>query len=99
MNKVSTDKDAIYKLMNNPRGPVIRDLRRRADNVVRYAKQIVPVDTGALKKSIHRTVLEDGHGTYIEIGSSLEYAIYVELGTRRMHARPYLRPALKAAGR
>ena len=67
-----------------------------------FAKQKVPVDTGNLKNSITHTV--DGDTAYI--GTNVEYAVYVEMGTGRqamyggnqtlsgMRARPYLKPAL-----
>ena len=62
--------------------------------VERTAKQIVPVKTGALKRSItHQPLIPKRE---VEVGSNLEYAPYVELGTRKMSARPYLRPALEA---
>ncbi len=95
MNKVTTDTDAIYKFMNNTRGPVARDMRRRGRNVKAYAKNIVAVDTGRLKKSIDSRLLEDGHGIYVEVGSEVEYAIYVEYEVNGNHS--FLRPALKAA--
>ncbi|MWG34824.1 hypothetical protein [Halomarina oriensis] len=34
-----------------------------------------------------------------EIGTNVEYAVYVAFGTSRMAARPYLRPALEEAAR
>lgn len=54
-----------------------------------YAKALCPVDTGNLRNSI--THFQQGDDEYI--GTAVEYAPYVELGTRRMTARPYLRPA------
>lgn len=54
-----------------------------------YAKKICPVDTGRLRNSISHT--QDGDNAYI--GTNVEYAPYVELGTSRMKAQPYLRPA------
>ena len=57
----------------------------------RYAKKDCPVDTGRLRNSITyetRTLQKE-----VYIGSNVEYAPYVELGTSRMAARPYLRPA------
>ncbi len=54
-----------------------------------YAKDECPVDTGRLQNSItHKT---EGKSAYI--GTNVEYAPYVELGTRKMPPRPYLRPA------
>lgn len=54
-----------------------------------YAKLKCPTDTGRLKNSItHRT---DDEAAYI--GTNVEYAPYVEMGTVKMAARPYLKPA------
>lgn len=44
-----------------------------------YAKRLCPVDTGNLRNSISHTVDEDEPAAYI--GTNLEYAPYVELGT------------------
>ena len=60
-----------------------------------YAKALCPVDTGRLRNSItHQQYYEN---TEI-IGTNVEYAPYVELGTRKMAARPYLRPAAENHG-
>ena len=58
-----------------------------------HAKQLCPVDTGYLRNSITNATEDNGHT--VVIGTSVEYAPYVELGTRRMKARPYLRPAIE----
>lgn len=55
-----------------------------------YAKGACPVDTGRLRNSItHQQFSEDTE----VIGSNVDYAPYVELGTSKMGARPFLRPA------
>ena len=54
-----------------------------------YAKEECPVDTGTLRDSISHAVDDN---TAI-IGTNVEYAPYVELGTSKMEARPYLKPA------
>lgn len=58
-----------------------------------------PVDTGRLRSSITWTIGQDEQGAYATIGSDVEYAAYVELGTSRMRARPYLVPAVLEAER
>jgi HK97 gp10 family phage protein len=58
-----------------------------------FAKEICPVDTGNLRNSITYDVKESENAVYI--GSAVEYAPYVELGTSRMKAKPYLRPAIE----
>lgn len=55
-----------------------------------YAKKRCPVDTGRLRNSITHQRYDENTEV---IGSNVEYAPYVELGTSRMAARPYLRPA------
>lgn len=44
-----------------------------------YAKDLTPVDTGALRNSITHKVIPDENTVYI--GTNNEYAAYVELGT------------------
>lgn len=59
-----------------------------------YAVEKCPVDTGLLKNSI--THMRINNGVYI--GTDLEYAPYVELGTSRSKAQPFLRPAAQDHG-
>ena len=54
-----------------------------------YAKKATPVDTGRLRNSISHAV--DGEAAYI--GSNVEYAPYVELGTSRAKAHHMLQKA------
>ena len=49
--------------------------------------------SGALAESITVEIAPDGLGA--EIGSDLDYARHLELGTRRMAARPWLRPTIQ----
>ncbi|WP_343006737.1 HK97-gp10 family putative phage morphogenesis protein [Collinsella aerofaciens] len=56
-----------------------------------YAKRACPVDTGRLRNSITHIVDEDGKCAVI--GTNVEYAPFVELGTRRQKPQPYLKPA------
>lgn len=60
------------------------------------AKKMCPVDTGRLRASITHEVLKLADDIYQgRIGTNVEYAEYVELGTDKMPAQPYLRPALE----
>lgn len=56
-----------------------------------HAKKETPVDTGRLRNSITHAIDTDEQAAYI--GTNVEYAPYVELGTVKMQARPFLRPA------
>lgn len=55
------------------------------------AKIYCPVDTGRLRNSISHATEEDG----MVIGTNVEYAPYVELGTSRMDPQPFLAPAIE----
>ena len=50
-----------------------------------------PVDTGNLRSSITHRVVSDEEA---HIGTNVDYAPYVEQGTSKMAAQPFLRPAL-----
>lgn len=56
-----------------------------------YAAKKCPVDTGNLRRSITYEVDTADNAVYI--GTNVEYAPYVELGTSRQKAQPFLRPA------
>jgi len=70
---------------------VHRQLASWAADVKALAKQLVPVRTGHLRSSIYAKISE----WVAEIGAEATYALFVELGTRRMQARPYLYPAIR----
>lgn len=55
-----------------------------------YAKKLCPVDTGRLRNSITHQQYDENTEV---IGSNVEYAPYVELGTHKQKAQPFLRPA------
>lgn len=58
------------------------------------AKTLCPVRTGTLRRSIHhQTVEKDAVHARVEVGPNVPYAAFVEYGTSRMSARPYMRPA------
>lgn len=77
---------------------VVRDsLRSAARVVVKSAKRRVPVDTGFLKKSITQRVTVQGVSqSYALVGYRKKafYGGFIELGTSKMAAQPFLRPAL-----
>ena len=58
-----------------------------------YAKQKCPVDTGNLRNSITHAV--DMSEKSAIVATATEYAAYVEYGTSRQKAQPYLEPAVK----
>jgi HK97 gp10 family phage protein len=65
-------------------------VRKAAFDVEANAKAVVPVDTGKLKNSI---TCEFPSQTKAIIAPHTEYAGFVEYGTRKQRAQPYMRPA------
>ena len=57
-----------------------------------HAFDICPVDTGRLRNSLTHAVESGEKSVYI--GTNVEYAPYVEFGTRRQDPQPYLKPAV-----
>lgn len=68
-----------------------RRLNSVADRAVELAKKLAPVDTGALRDSIQKVNTEINN---FRIIATVPYAQFVELGTRKMRARPFLAPAM-----
>ncbi|QNR51962.1 hypothetical protein phiRKBJ001_20 [Streptomyces phage phiRKBJ001] len=63
-----------------------------ADDVVIHMKGVVPVDTGKLRDSISK----QGSGLNVTVGPrGVNYAEYVEYGTSRSPAQPYVRPTIE----
>jgi len=70
---------------------VHRQLASWAADVKALARQLVPVRTGHLRSTIYTKIRD----WVAEIGAEAAYALFVELGTRYMRARPYLYPAIQ----
>jgi HK97 gp10 family phage protein len=67
-------------------------VEKTALDIERRAKTKAPVDTGRLKNSIHT----EPRGEYSRwVGTNVEYAVFVEFGTRKMSARPYFYPSVQ----
>lgn len=92
MNEVKFDSN-LKEVENALEQTVSRALFKVGAFVETESKTIVPVDTGRLKNSIEHQ--ENSAEQYTEIGSKVEYAPYVETGTYKMKAQPYLRPAIE----
>lgn len=70
-------------------GEVSAAVKKTAFDIEASAKTLAPVDTGALRGSI----AADAQEFSATISPHTEYAVYVELGTYKMAAKPYMRPA------
>ncbi len=83
--------------------PTLDLVRRRADVwllasaalAAQDARRRAPVRTGRLRRSIVPLgLLRDGRRSRSGVWARAPYALWVEIGTRRMSAQPYLRPTL-----
>lgn len=74
------------------RRAVSAELQRSALRVERKAKMKAAVDTGFMRNGIF--VVRVGMLRY-KVTSPAGYSVYVELGTRKMKAQPFLGPAVK----
>ncbi len=72
-------------------------LERAGVEGVRVARDLVPVRSGRTRDSIAYTL--NRAALTLQIHAGTPWALFIELGTRRTPARPFLRPALIAAGR
>lgn len=64
----------------------------RSGNIVEASQKLLtPVDTGNLRSSIEQSFPDK---LTVDIGTNVEYAPYVELGTSRQSAQPFIKPSL-----
>lgn len=61
---------------------------------LREARALVPKVTGTLEKSIYANVISDNT---LALGAKADYAAYVEYGTSKQNAQPFIEPAAQAA--
>jgi HK97 gp10 family phage protein len=86
--KINSHKNEVHDAFD---GQIEKALMIIGMTAERYAVDICPKDTGRLQGSItHKPNLSE---KAVYIGTNVEYAPYVELGTSRQKAQPYLRPA------
>jgi hypothetical protein len=74
------------------RGGVTDDLRRRGNKVLTRARQLAPVQTGALRGSLNMQMTNEGGVPGVRIGTPLKYAVYVHEGTGIHAGRGYIYP-------
>ena len=86
--EVTDNSDMVVKGISQAISTALEEIGMLAEG---YAKKACPVDTGRLRNSITHQMGSDGRSVYI--GTNVEYAPHVELGTRHQQAQPFLRPA------
>lgn len=77
------------------RGIVNDEALSIARNIAIDAKMLAPVDEGDLVMSVRavKSKFKDGGAIVIAGGGSEYYASFIELGTKKKPAQPFLRPA------
>lgn len=88
---VTVNEDNTEEVSQGIRRAIDRALEEIGLAAEGYAKRACPVDTGNLRNSITHAVESGEDAVYV--GTNVEYAPYVEMGTRRTAAQPFLRPA------
>ena len=84
--------DNSEEIANEIKSALLRGLETCGLVAEGYAKKLAPVDTGNLRNSITHDVDDGEPAAYI--GTNVEYAPYVCLGTIHMKAQPFLKPAV-----
>lgn len=93
MNDLKIVENNIEKVLTEMEAKKYRTLTILGMKCEKYAKGLCPVDTGNLRNSItHKVILND---ELVYVGTNVEYAPYVELGTKKTKPKPYLRPAVE----
>lgn len=74
------------------------DLASNAEALGEYIKDraqgYCPVDTGRLQAGVEVDTESHSTGIRVELRDDVPYAPYVEYGTRRNRAQPFMRPAM-----
>ena len=80
-SKLNLDADKINKAVS-------QEIEKTAHRIERQAKELAPIDTGELRRSI----TTEGSGLDYEISTNLEYSEYIEDGTSPhiINGNPYL---------
>lgn len=89
--KVDSNKQAILDEFRQQKKVALEAVGLQGEtNAKMEITAVGAVDTGRLRNSLTHATDEDS----AYIGTNVEYATYVEMGTSKMKARPYLEPAV-----
>lgn len=88
---VKSNKQAVLEEFKRQKKVALEAIGLQGEtNAKMHITAVGAVDTGRLRNSITHATDEDS----AYIGTNVEYAPYVEMGTYKMKARPYLEPAV-----
>jgi len=105
VKKITASVNILYKLASAKR-PMITNAQAKAQGRRKVggkyqrvsdpdAKAGVPVRSGELQRSIEKKVEDKGVKVIGSVYTDSPYANFVEFGTSRMRARPFMRPAIE----
>lgn len=104
VERVTIFEGELHVFLGNVHGPVGHMLSRVGVKFESRAKYYASgndggpnVRSGRFRSSLTWVLGEDGGGAYVDLGSNVEYAVFLELGTRFMDARPSIVPAAREA--
>lgn len=89
-----------YTLNPDWQSAIVADLHQAltslGEDILSDMQRDVPVDTGKLKRSLKVEVTsgDDISDQTLSVSTDVNYAMDVELGTKNMKARPFMRPAV-----
>ena len=89
---VSVDTTKLNEIIAKLPGNRDKIVKATAFHILGEARKRAPVATGALRDNSQVVNEQD----YSNVEFNQEYAAYVELGTHKMTARPFLKPAVEA---
>ena len=92
---VKLDLSKLEALSRSAPERVDQAIAKIADDTLAQAQVRCPVDTGNLKNSLH--VEPPKRLGERRVSDGTEYGVYVELGTSRMSAQPFMLPGVLAA--
>lgn len=96
LHELNANLDAMIEYFSTEASRVTQEeLVSTAYDMAAMMKILAPVDTGNLLDQIEVVQQEDGT---IEIRSGANYSLYVEFGTVKMPAQPFMRPAFEEYG-
>lgn len=79
--KIVLDRLGLFQVLRSPTGMVARDALKRGRRVQSHAQRLAPVDTGRLRSSINVRLRPGIRGVVVEVGTSLDYAMFQHDGT------------------
>ena len=83
--------DIYYELQENAYDAIYDAVTK----TLRDAKENAPVDTGYLRRSIFMEIDQSGDSYTGTVYCGAEYGLYLEFGTYKMFAQPFLFPAFE----